>query len=83
MIATPLPAEPQFVTVSAIVFPPEDGESRLEAPRLCVIRLRLKTDVQNVQKSSTLDVDLRRKLPKDCAQYQFLTPTLTAIQHNT
>jgi len=28
MIATPPPAEPQFVTVSAIVFPPEDGKSR-------------------------------------------------------
>jgi hypothetical protein len=26
MIATPPPAEPQFVTVSAIVFPPEDGK---------------------------------------------------------
>lgn len=31
MIATPPPAEPQFVTVSAIVFPPEDGEWRSEA----------------------------------------------------
>jgi hypothetical protein len=29
------PAEPQFVTISAIVFPPEDDNSRLDAPRLC------------------------------------------------
>jgi hypothetical protein len=35
MIATPPPAEPQFVTVSATVFPPEDGKSCLDAPCLC------------------------------------------------
>ena len=34
MIAAPPPAEPQFVTVSAIVFPPEDGNSRLDVPCL-------------------------------------------------
>ena len=39
MIATPPPAEPQFVTVSAIVFPPEDGKLRLQAPCPCRIRL--------------------------------------------
>lgn len=31
----PPPAEPQYVTVSATVFPPDDDKSRLEAPRLC------------------------------------------------
>jgi hypothetical protein len=35
MVATPAPAEPQFVTVSANVFPPEDVKSRLDAPCLC------------------------------------------------
>jgi len=37
MIATPPPlAEPQLVTVSAILFPPEGGtKSRLDAPCLC------------------------------------------------
>jgi hypothetical protein len=34
MIATPPPTKPQFVTISAIVFPPEDAESRLDAPCL-------------------------------------------------
>ena len=34
MIATPPPAEPQFVTVSEIVLPLEDAESRLDAPCL-------------------------------------------------
>ena len=35
MIGTPPPAEPQFVTVSATVFSPEDDKSHLDAPCLC------------------------------------------------
>lgn len=56
MIATPPPAEPQFVTVSAILFSPEDGQS---APQRNLSISHELTRLHSTERPKIITVDCR------------------------
>ena len=66
MIATPPPAEPQLVNVSAILFSPEEGE----LTEIILTTSNLVTRVQRDRELLLLAVDRLQRFLKECAPFR-------------